>query len=345
MEGKTGELQEEGQNTAFEEDLSESEDVIVEADHEEGQNTAFEEDLLESEDVIVEADNASWSELGDHLENELFCRRGEGHPYVPGCPWCERREPEAPEAPIPPPMPPIRKATGCSERKEGMSQAPRSLEELRNRCPSRRLGPRHLCPDLCYFREFEPARQLRVLQDRAEAAGLARPNATARLAFSQRPPYWCVVFHDTSGAVLGSQRRAWQLLSQQSGHLETDSTWRLEVVDGAWGQVQPMSMDAQHHRRDALATRLAPDALANAQAHALAKARRWSAALKIELGSGSAANAVMSSCAKSRQWTEAMAIMAELSAPRAASRISFGSAISCAAKESHWRRGTCRQMW
>ncbi|CAJ1458338.1 unnamed protein product [Effrenium voratum] len=91
-------------------------------------------------------------------------------------------------------------------------------------------------------------------------------------------------------------------------------------------------------RRDALATRLAPDALANAQAHALAKARRWSAALKIELGSGSAANAVMSSCAKSRQWTEAMAIMAELSATRAASRISFGSAISCAAKESHWRR-------
>ena len=33
MEGKTGELQEEGQNTAFEEDLSESEDVIVEADN------------------------------------------------------------------------------------------------------------------------------------------------------------------------------------------------------------------------------------------------------------------------------------------------------------------------
>ena len=39
--------------------------------------------------------------------------------------------------------------------------------------PVRWFAPRrrHLCPDLCYFREFEPARQLRVLQAGAVAGG------------------------------------------------------------------------------------------------------------------------------------------------------------------------------
>ena len=39
---------------------------------------------------------ASWSELGDHLENELFCRRGEGR-------WALRPafDPPQPTAPIP----------------------------------------------------------------------------------------------------------------------------------------------------------------------------------------------------------------------------------------------------
>eukprot|EP00435_Cladocopium_sp_Y103_P031350 s1240_g7.t3 len=94
----------------------------------------------------------------------------------------------------------------------------------------------HLCSELCYFREFEAARQLRALQDRAQAAQLPWPSWTARLALSQRAPYWCVVFHEASGAVLGSHRCAYQRLRSQppTGALEPPR-WclqRSEVNDG-----------------------------------------------------------------------------------------------------------------
>eukprot|EP00438_Fugacium_kawagutii_P026985 Skav224425 [mRNA] locus=scaffold657:506646:516782:+ [translate_table: standard] len=69
------------------------------------------------------------------------------------------------------------------------SKAPESLETLRRQCEVFRTegSCRHLCAELCYFREFEAARQQRALQDRKTA-----PNRHGRrLALSQKAPYWC----------------------------------------------------------------------------------------------------------------------------------------------------------
>ena len=47
-----------------------------------------------------------------------------------------------------------------------------SIEELRDRCPlfARTRSPHHLCLHLCYYREYDPARQLFVLRTRCAAA-------------------------------------------------------------------------------------------------------------------------------------------------------------------------------
>lgn len=49
---------------------------------------------------------------------------------------------------------------------------PRTLRELRERCPLMRAtgSPHHLCLHLCYYREYDPARQLFVLRTRTAAA-------------------------------------------------------------------------------------------------------------------------------------------------------------------------------
>lgn len=72
----------------------------------------------------------------------------------------------------------------------------------------------HLCPRLCYYREFEPSRQLQGLRRRAAAHPL-RPQLngwSARLALTKKPPhYWCTIVHDSSGAVLGPPEQAWNV--------------------------------------------------------------------------------------------------------------------------------------
>merc|ERR1712048_106126 len=71
---------------------------------------------------------------------------------------------------------------------------------------------RHLCENLCYFREYEPARQLHALRERAASHPL-RPSLdgwTARIALTYRAPFWCVVLHDSAGAVRGSPKEAWE---------------------------------------------------------------------------------------------------------------------------------------
>jgi len=93
---------------------------------------------------------------------------------------------------------------------------PVSLEDLRARCElcSSTGSSRHLCELMCYFREYEPARQLQTLRKRAAVHPL-RPciaGWTARLAFSPRSPYWCVVVHDAAGGVRGGPREAWASL-------------------------------------------------------------------------------------------------------------------------------------
>nr|QDO16367.1 methyl-CpG-binding domain protein 4 [Lingulodinium polyedra] len=91
-----------------------------------------------------------------------------------------------------------------------------SLEDLRKQCNVywETGSCRHLCEHLCYFREYEPARQLHALRCRARSHPL-RPSLqgwTARLALTHESPFWCVVLHDPSGAVRGSAKDAWTAL-------------------------------------------------------------------------------------------------------------------------------------
>ncbi|CAE8632793.1 unnamed protein product [Polarella glacialis] len=105
-------------------------------------------------------------------------------------------------------------ASSCRVRTQ---QPPINLEDLRLQCAQYRESYScfHVCEHLCYFREFEPARQLRSLEDRVAAAGLPASRLdglTARLALTQQHPYWCVIIHDAAGRVLGPSRQAWQLI-------------------------------------------------------------------------------------------------------------------------------------
>lgn len=104
----------------------------------------------------------------------------------------------------------------CVKRTRPVHPPPKSLEELRARCPAfRATGTcRHLCTRLCYYREHEPARQLHRLHLRSLTHPL-RPSLrgwTARLALCPRraPFYWCIIVHDASGAQRGSPEQAWQ---------------------------------------------------------------------------------------------------------------------------------------
>lgn len=104
-------------------------------------------------------------------------------------------------------------SAGQQQGKAVVGEPVSSLEELRLRCPEyQRTGrSRHLCDQLCYFREYEPARQLQALRDRALDHPL-RPSLagwSARLAVAREAPFWQVVFHDAAGAVQGSSRDAW----------------------------------------------------------------------------------------------------------------------------------------
>lgn len=97
---------------------------------------------------------------------------------------------------------------------EDKEKVPASLEELRRRCETYRSTGSclHLCRFLCYFREYDPVRQLQALHRRARSHPL-HPSVlgwTARLAIAHQPPYWCTVFHDSCGAVLGSPKQAYQ---------------------------------------------------------------------------------------------------------------------------------------
>ncbi|CAK9081607.1 Ankyrin-3 (ANK-3) (Ankyrin-G), partial [Durusdinium trenchii] len=183
--------------------------------------------------MVDAADAESWSKLGDTVLEELFHRKSRGGETVSGCPWCERRA--AAQSPQSPACQASRKPLATRPKEppsvEEMSltsppdEAPSSLEQLRGRCALFRQGHyRHLCSELCYFREFEAARQLRALQDRAMTTGVPWSWLTARLASSHRPPYWCVVFHEASGAVLGSSR------SNHLWHLFPHGVWSTETM-------------------------------------------------------------------------------------------------------------------
>lgn len=214
---------------------------------------AAEEDQADS-DVIVEhshKEELDWSRLGDLVSDQLFHCKGA---KVSGCPWCERRgaKVEAVEALTTCPRHPCVAFPQRYRRVQQSHEAPESLEALQQRCEVyRRQGTcRHLCSELCYFREFEAARQLRALQDRAQATELPWPSWTARLALSQRAPYWCVVFHEASGAVLGSHRCAYQRLRSQlpTGALESPR-WCLhrsevnDVLESPFGLIEELLAD------------------------------------------------------------------------------------------------------
>ena len=71
--------------------------------------------------------------------------------------------------------------------------APRTVAELRARCPTfrERGSPHHLCPHLCYYREYDPARQMFVLRVRAAAAlgtAAALDDWRAELEVATAPP-------------------------------------------------------------------------------------------------------------------------------------------------------------
>lgn len=96
----------------------------------------------------------------------------------------------------------------------GDMPVPVSLEELRGSCAifKETNSCRHVCQHLCYFREYEPARQLHTLRKRGAShpLKLSLHGWTARLGLMQKPPFWLVVVHDPSGAVRGSPSEAWQ---------------------------------------------------------------------------------------------------------------------------------------
>ncbi|CAE7702361.1 LIG6 [Symbiodinium sp. CCMP2456] len=231
-------------------------------------------DSSESEDVLVEKVGAriepelelEWSQLGDHVE-DLFCGHGaakQASRFLPGCPWCERRGQGSLEAiSLPHPHPALTLSPGPASQlseeafsKEGLRlPPPASLDELRKRCAHFRQSgsSRHLCSDLCYFRDYEPARQLRAFQDRAEAAPALLPpgrlaGLSARLALSQQPPYWCVVFHAASGAVLGQSRQAWKILQSSTASTEAPAhdwrfRWSQGVFESPFGLVEELLAD------------------------------------------------------------------------------------------------------
>jgi len=67
---------------------------------------------------------------------------------------------------------------------------PKDLRELREKCPvmASTGSPHHLCAHLCYYREYEPARQLYVLRCRcAEARGTAEALDGWRAELAVRP--------------------------------------------------------------------------------------------------------------------------------------------------------------
>jgi len=71
--------------------------------------------------------------------------------------------------------------------------APRTVAALRARCPTfrERGSPHHLCPRLCYYREYDPARQMFVLRVRAAAAlgtAAALDDWRAELEVATTPP-------------------------------------------------------------------------------------------------------------------------------------------------------------
>ena len=69
-------------------------------------------------------------------------------------------------------------------------EPPKDLKELRDKCPvmAETGSPHHLCAHLCYYREYEPARQLYVLRCRcAEASGTAKALDGWRAELAVRP--------------------------------------------------------------------------------------------------------------------------------------------------------------
>ena len=132
---------------------------------------------------------------------------------------------------------------------DATATAPASLEEMRSRCPLYREDRCcwHLCEHLCFFREYDPARSLQALCQRAAAHPL-RPSLTgwmARLAHSRRPPFWCVVLHDAAGSVRGSPEEAWAALraaalaaplpSASAASAGRAQVSRASAADGPWG--------------------------------------------------------------------------------------------------------------
>lgn len=120
-------------------------------------------------------------------------------------------------------------------RENSTSEPPKCLEELRNRCEVfvATGSSRHLCEHMCYFREYDPARQLQTLRKRAKKHPVQPSVAgwTARLAVSTVSPYWCVVFHDAAGGVRGCSKDAWETL------LEDVLDIRLPCLSGNSGEI------------------------------------------------------------------------------------------------------------
>eukprot|EP00913_Durusdinium_trenchii_P019941 g18743.t1 len=203
-----------------------SEKHAPEAADQSDSDVIVEEDQSVVDPKMVDAADADCSSLHTVLE-ELFHRKSRGGETVSGCPWCERRA--AAQSPQSPACQASRKPLATRPKEppsvEEMSltsppdEAPSSLEQLRGRCALFRQG---------HYRHLYTRRQ-----DRAMTTGVPWSWLTARLASSHRPPYWCVVFHEASGAVLGSSRCAWQRLQSQQSPVAPLPSWRLEYRDDA----------------------------------------------------------------------------------------------------------------
>ncbi|CAE7604225.1 LIG6 [Symbiodinium sp. CCMP2592] len=334
-------------------DSSESEDVLVENV---GVPVELELDELELD----------WSQLGDHVE-DLFCGHGatkQASRFLPGCPWCERRGQggiqEAISLPHPHPALTLRSSpepdSQLSEEafsKEGLRLPPVSLDELRKRCAHFRQSgsSRHICSDLCYFRDYEPARQLRAFQDRAEAApALLPPNRlaglSARLALSQQPPYWCVVFHAASGAVLGQSRQAWKILQQETQNLNifTCAVQCKGLQDNA-------TACGQRWPKDSLLLETVNQKMTEIGIHAknqdlsaCARQAQWTAAIQIfrEVGklnlqeSAGTHSAAVNACGKAKIWERALQLWA-VSAYRRSNIFLHGAGMSSMEKMGRWQ--------
>lgn len=153
-------------------------------------------------------------------------------------------------------------ATRVSERFSTASEPPPSLSALRLRCSLyKQTGScRHLCPELCYYREYEPERQLQVLRQRAEAHPL-RPDITgwvAQLQVTRRQPHWRVIFVDPIiGRTHASVEEAWKAIVDRAlaEPLPCTSSGPCEAHAGDVGclqepqcmaPVKPMVLDALH---------------------------------------------------------------------------------------------------